>query len=113
MSSALYEGREAELERAFEHEFIPDAYELINVYKLYETDLDDESQPTTESCVASPAAESTQRQSSAADPEFFHSHGQANRAGERPMKPKKREGGTAEQRIDYEVSDVSSVGTRL
>ena len=42
MSSALYEGREKEFERAFEHEFIPDTYELINVYKLYE-DIDSDS----------------------------------------------------------------------
>jgi len=35
MSSAMYDGKEADFERAFEHEFVPDNYELINVYKLY------------------------------------------------------------------------------
>jgi len=29
------------MERAFEHEFIPDSFELINVYKLYDVDIQD------------------------------------------------------------------------
>ena len=44
MSSAMYQGKEADFERAFEHDFSPDSYELINIYKLYynEADGDDE-----------------------------------------------------------------------
>ena len=29
----------AELERAFETNFVPDSYELVNVYKLYDSNL--------------------------------------------------------------------------
>ena len=44
MSSAMFEGKEADFERAFEHDFSPDSYELINIYKLYykEADGDEE-----------------------------------------------------------------------
>ena len=32
-------GGDGEIERAFNQKFIPDSYELINVYKLYDVDL--------------------------------------------------------------------------
>ena len=32
-------GADGEVERAFNQKFVPDSYELINVYKLYDTDL--------------------------------------------------------------------------
>ena len=33
------DGAKSEVERAFQQKFIPDAYELINVYKLYDEAL--------------------------------------------------------------------------
>ena len=84
MSSALYEGREKEFERAFEHEFIPDTYELINVYKLYE-DIDYDSLSNMGSENVSPAygQSNAKRRSSLEDPdsEFFRSKGYAGKQG--------------------------------
>ena len=40
MSTAMTGGAEGDLERAFSQTFEPDSYELINVYKLYDVDLE-------------------------------------------------------------------------
>lgn len=40
MVSVMKEGDEAILERAFAQKFVPDSWELINVYKLFDHSLD-------------------------------------------------------------------------
>ena len=45
MATAMANGEAASLERAFRQVFTPDAYELINVYKLYDETLEVEIVP--------------------------------------------------------------------
>lgn len=39
MAGSMAEGDLAGLERAFSQKFVPDSYELINIYKLYDESL--------------------------------------------------------------------------
>ena len=43
MAGSMAESQLAELERAFSQSIVPDSYELINVYKLYDETLEVEN----------------------------------------------------------------------